>query len=49
MQAMTADQVFEIDVDLAGMRLGSVTARTGAGSSITLSEIEGTSYLVLSS
>ena len=41
-QAMTADRVYEVTVDLTGRRLEAVTERKGGEPSITLSEIEAT-------
>jgi Cu2+-containing amine oxidase len=47
LQAMTADRVYEVVVDLTGRRLVSVAERTGVEPSITFSEVEA-SALVLS-
>lgn len=44
--AMTADKVYELDVDLAAGRLSAVVERVGAGPSITLSEIEAAKLVV---
>ncbi|MGH9384666.1 MAG: tyramine oxidase [Vicinamibacterales bacterium] len=45
-QAMTADRVFEVVVDLNGRRVVSMTERTGGEPSITLSEIEATKLVL---
>lgn len=42
MQAMTADRVYEVVVDLAARRLVSATEKSGAEPPITLSEIQAT-------
>jgi primary-amine oxidase len=42
LQAMTGDRVYELEVDLASGQLASVVERSGAGPSITLSEVEAT-------
>jgi primary-amine oxidase len=45
-QAMTADRLYEVVVDLTGRRLSSVVEKKGVEPSITLSEIEATKVVL---
>lgn len=45
-QAVSADGVFEIAVDITGNRIASATARPGAGPPITMTEIEATQLVL---